>query len=58
MPWSEQIPLQRHMTTEELLLRIKTLEKDTKILKRLYFVKYRYERECRGICAKSGNYAE
>jgi transposase len=33
------------MTTEELQLRIKTLEKDTKILKRLYFVKYRYEGE-------------
>jgi putative transposase len=31
------------MTTEELESRIKTLEKDTKILKRLYFIKYRYE---------------
>jgi len=43
MPWSEQIPIQKHMTTEELESRIKTLEKDTKILKRLYFIKYRYE---------------
>lgn len=43
MPWSEQIPIQRYMTTTELESRIKTLEKDTKILKRLYFVKYRYE---------------
>jgi putative transposase len=31
------------MTTDELESRIKTLEKDTKILKRLYFVKYRYK---------------
>jgi len=43
MPWSEQIPIRRHMTVDELESRIKTLEKDTKILKRLYFVKYRYE---------------
>ena len=43
MPWSEQIPIERHMTVAELESRIKTLEKDTKILKRLYFVKYRYE---------------
>jgi len=43
MPWSEQIPIQKHMTREELESRIKTLEKDTKILKRLYFVKFRYD---------------
>lgn len=43
MPWSEQISIERHMTVAELESRIKTLEKDTKILKRLYFVKYRYE---------------
>ena len=43
MPWSEQIPIQRRMTVDELESRIKNLEKDTKILKRLYFVKYRYE---------------
>lgn len=43
MPRSEQIPIQKHMTTDELESRIKTLEKDTKILKRLYFVKYRYK---------------
>jgi transposase len=42
MPWTEQIHIQKHMTTDELESRIKTLEKDTKILKRLYFVKYRY----------------
>jgi len=33
------------MTREELELRIKTLEKDAKILKRLYFVKFRYAGE-------------
>jgi len=33
------------MTTDQLESRIKTLEKDTKILKRLYFVKYRYDGE-------------
>ena len=45
MPWAEQIPIQKHLTRDELESRIKTLEKDTKILKRLYFVKYRYEGE-------------
>ena len=48
MPWSEQIPIQKHMTRDELESRIKTLEKDTKILKRLYFVKYRYDGESVG----------
>ena len=45
MPWSEQIPIQKHMTRDELESRIKTLEKDSKILKRLYFVKFRYAGE-------------
>jgi putative transposase len=45
MPWSEQVPIQKHMTIDQLDSRIKTLEKDTKILKRLYFVKYRYNGE-------------
>jgi putative transposase len=45
MPWSEQIPIQKHMTRDELESRIKNLEKDTKILKRLYFVKFRYDGE-------------
>jgi putative transposase len=45
MPRSEQIPIQKHMTREELESRIKTLEKDSKILKRLYFVKFRYTGE-------------
>jgi len=38
----EQIPLQKHMSQEELQKRIKTLENDVKVLKRLYFIKYRY----------------
>lgn len=38
----EQIPLQRHMSQEELQKRIKNLENDVKVLKRLYFIKYRY----------------
>lgn len=41
----EQIPIQHHMNVEELNQRIKTLEKNTKILQRLYFIKYRYENE-------------
>ena len=38
----EQIRLRKHMNQEELLKRIKTLENDVKVLKRLYFIKYRY----------------
>jgi putative transposase len=38
----EQIPLQRHMSQEELQKRIKTLENDVKVRRRLYFIKYRY----------------
>jgi len=43
MPRPEQIPLQKHMTKEELRRRIKTLETNTKILQRLYFIKHRYD---------------
>jgi putative transposase len=43
MPRPEQIAIQKQMTTEELLKRIKTLETDTKILQRLYFIKHRYD---------------
>ncbi len=39
----ENIAIERHITAEELLKRIKSLEKDAKVLKRLYFIKYRYE---------------
>lgn len=42
MPWTEQISIKRHLTTEELEKRIKTLKKDGEILRRLYFVKSRY----------------
>jgi putative transposase len=45
VPWSEQIPIEKRMTREELKSRIKTLEKGAKILKRLYFVKFRYPGE-------------
>lgn len=31
------------MTSGEIIKRIKSLEKDTKVIQRLYFVKYRYE---------------
>jgi putative transposase len=43
MPRPEQIPLQKHMSNEELQKRIKTLETNTKVLQRLYFIKHRYE---------------
>ena len=39
----ENITIERHITAEELLKRIKSLEKDAKVLQRLYFIKYRYE---------------
>ena len=39
----EQISIQKHMLREELLTRIKTLETNTKVLQRLYFIKYRYD---------------
>jgi len=39
----ENIAIERHISTEELLKRIKSLEKDVKVLQRLYFIKYRYE---------------
>ena len=43
MPRPEQIPLQKHMTNEELQKRIKILETNTKVLQRLYFIKHRYD---------------
>ncbi len=39
----ETIPVQRKISAEELEQRIKTLEKDTRVLKRLYFIRYRYQ---------------
>jgi putative transposase len=38
----EEIPIQRLMNIEQLNRKIKTVEKDVKILKRLYFIKFRY----------------
>ena len=43
MARSESIKIERHMTAGEIKKRIKSLEKDTKVIQRLYFVKYRYE---------------
>jgi len=43
MSYPEQIHIEHHMGIEELNKRIKTLENDTKVLRRLYFIKYRYE---------------
>jgi putative transposase len=39
----ENIAIDRHLTAEELNKRIKSLEKDVKVLQRLYLIKYRYE---------------
>jgi len=39
----EKIRIEKHLTVQELDRRIKTLEKDTRVLKALYFVRYRYE---------------
>lgn len=39
----EIIPINRLMSVEELGRKIKTIEKDVKILKRLYFIKFRYD---------------
>lgn len=39
----ESIGVVRHISVEELNKRIKSLEKDVKVLQRLYFIKNRYE---------------
>jgi putative transposase len=39
----EEISIERYMTVENLNRHIKSLETDVKILKRLYFIKYRYK---------------
>jgi putative transposase len=43
MPKPEQVSIQRCMTPEELDFRIKELEKYSRILKRLRFIRYRYQ---------------
>ena len=43
MSRSETIHIERHLAMEELEKRIKAQEKDARILKRLYFVRYLYE---------------
>jgi putative transposase len=42
MSRQEEIPIWRLMNIEELNRKIKSVEKDVKILKRLYFIKFRY----------------
>jgi putative transposase len=39
----EEIMIEKHLTVQDLEKQIKTLEKDTRVLKALYFVRYRYE---------------
>jgi len=43
MPRPEQIPIKKHLKLKDINLRIKSLERDAKVLKRVYFIKYRYE---------------
>jgi putative transposase len=43
MAKTEQIHIQKHLSLKELDQRIKSLERDTRVLKRLYFVKFRYQ---------------
>ena len=40
---TEQIQIKRHLTVQDLTKRIKHLEKDTMVLKRLFFIKHRYD---------------
>ena len=46
MPKSEQIHIQKHVSLEEFNKKIRS-ERDERILKRLYFVKYRYEKKAK-----------
>jgi putative transposase len=39
----EEIAIEKRLTFQDLERQIRTLEKDTRVLKRLYFVRYRYE---------------
>jgi putative transposase len=48
----EEIHIEHHMSTDLLNKRIKTLENDTKILRRLYFIKFRYDGETVSESAK------
>ena len=43
MPRPEQIPVKKHLKLKDINLQIKSLERDAKVLKRVYFIKYRYE---------------
>ena len=39
----EEIGIMKHLSIQDLERQIKTLEKDTRVLKTLFFVRYRYE---------------
>jgi putative transposase len=52
MSRSEEIQINRRMSVEELNRKIKNVEKDVKILKRLYFIKFRYDGESVGKAAE------
>ena len=43
MARTEEIRIEKHLTVQDLERHIKMLEKDTRVLKTLYFVRYRYE---------------
>ncbi len=43
MPKPEQIPIRRHLSLGEIDRNIRMLERYAKILKRLYFIRYRYQ---------------
>jgi putative transposase len=43
MARKEEIKINRSVPLEEIQIRIRSMEKDVRILKRLYFIKYRYQ---------------
>ena len=43
MARKEEIMVDRRIPLEEILFRIRSIEKDVRTLKRLYFIKYRYQ---------------
>ena len=49
---TEMYPIKKWMGVDELNKQIKTLEKNVKVLKRLYFVKYRYSGDTVEVASK------
>jgi len=43
MARKEEIMINKTIPLEEMQLRIRSIEKDVRTLKRLYFIKYRYQ---------------